>query len=379
MNDAGAQIRKATVPLADGRELMYFGSVPDRPEDYPDRRPLPRVPAGSQARWDWLLGEWVAVAGHRQDRTFQPGADQCPLCPSKSGTLTEIPAPDYEVAVFENRFPVFAGDAAADGGPTGGELTARPRPGGGADRLLAARPAVGRCEVVCFSPRHTASFSELSAAQATTVMAAWADRSEVLGRLPGVAQVYCFENRGAEIGVTLSHPHGQIYAYPYVTPRTDRMLTSCASYRHETGRNLFDDLIGAELADGTRVVAAGSRWVAFVPHAARWPFEVHFYPRRRVPGLPALDDRERAEFCELYLDTLRRFDRLFDRPAPYISAWHQAPVGQPAEGFALHLELFTIRRAPGKLKYLAGSESGMGAVTQDIAPETAAARLRELT
>ena len=209
-------------------------------------------------------------------------------------------------------------------------------------------------------------------------MAAWADRSAELAGLPGVEQVYCFENRGAEIGVTLSHPHGQIYAYPYITPRTDRMLASCDSYRRETGGNLFDDLLAAEEADSSRIVLRGSHWTAFVPYAAHWPYEVHLYPRRRVPSLVALAGAARAEFCELYVDLLRRFDRLFDRPAPYISAWHQAPVRRGGGDFALHLELFTVMRAPAKLKYLAGSESGMGAFANDIAPETAAGRLRQL-
>ncbi len=115
-----------------------------------------------------------------------------------------------------------------------------------------------------------------------------------------------------------------------------------------------------------------------MPFAARWPYEVHMYPRRRVPGLVALAGEARAEFCELCLDLLRRFDRLFDRPAPYISAWHQAPVRRGGDDFALHLELFTVMRAPGKLKYLAGSESGMGAFANDITPEAAAGRLRQL-
>jgi UDPglucose--hexose-1-phosphate uridylyltransferase len=178
--------------------------------------------------------------------------------------------------------------------------------------------------------------------------------------------------------VTLSHPHGQIYAYPYITPHTDRMLAFCASYRRESGRNLFDDVLAAERADCRRVVLQGSHWTAFVPYAAHWPYEVHLYPHRRVPRLTALAAAARAEFCELYLDLLRRFDRLFDGPAPYISAWHQAPVRRGGDDFALHLELFTIRRAPGKLKYLAGSESGMGAFANDLTPEAAAARLRQL-
>ncbi|HUD78988.1 MAG TPA: galactose-1-phosphate uridylyltransferase [Streptosporangiaceae bacterium] len=354
--------KKTAITLADGRTLRYFGTIPEQPGEYPDRRQISPVQVHSQLRWDPLLSEWVTIAGHRQDRTFQPAADQCPLCPSSARSLTEIPAPDYEVVVFENRFPTFSARAEATS----------------SDGLLAARPAIGRCEVVCFSPRHDASFADLNPRQAEIVMAAWVDRSLELAEEPGVEQVYCFENRGTEIGVTLSHPHGQIYAYPYVTPRTDRMLRSAAAYRSETGRSLFDDVLAAELADPARVVLADDHWVGFVPHAARWPYEVHLYPRQRVRDLPALSDQARAEFCELYLDLLRRFDRLFDTPAPYIAAWHQAPVKYAGDDFALHLELFTIRRAPGKLKYLAGSESGMSAFASDVPPETAAHRLRDL-
>jgi UDPglucose--hexose-1-phosphate uridylyltransferase len=363
-------VRKATVTLADGRKLMYFGDVPERPSDYPDRRRLDPVHAQSQARRDQLLGEWVVIASHRQDRTFQPDPSHCPLCPSTAGRLTEIPAPDYEVVVFENRFPTLGSSDAGDNRDERGDS------GGGS--LLLGRPAGGRCEVVCFSPRHDASFADLTQGQAAIVMAAWVDRSAELATVPGVEQVFCFENRGAEIGVTLSHPHGQIYAYPYLTPRTDRMLASCASYRNRTGRNLFDDLLDAEQADSRRIVLRGRHWTAFVPYAAHWPYEVHLYPRRRVPDLAALADPARAEFCELYLDLLRRFDRLFGSPVPYISGWHQAPVRHGRDEFALHLELFTIRRAPGKLKYLAGSESGMGAFANDVVPEAAAERLRQL-
>lgn len=368
-------MRKAAVTLADGRELIYFGDRPADPARYPDRRTLPAAEPVPEARLDRLRGDWVVVAAHRQDRTFRPADDQCPLCPSTPGVSTEIPAPDYEVVVFENRFPTLSARA-ADGAEPGTD--AIPGPGPGTASLLAARPATGRCEVVCFSPQHSASFADLTSAQAGTVLAAWTDRSAELARMAGVEQVYCFENRGPEIGVTLSHPHGQIYAYPYVTPRTARMVASCASYRAQTGRNLFDDLLAAEIADGSRLIAAGDHWIAFVPYAAHWPYEVHLYPRRRVAGLPDLRSAERAEFCELYLDVLRRFDRLFDQPAPYVAAWHQAPVRADDDEFALHLELFTIRRAPGKLKYLAGTESGMGAFATDVAPEAAAQRLREL-
>jgi UDPglucose--hexose-1-phosphate uridylyltransferase len=373
-------VKKSSMRLADGRELIYFGAVPERPEDYPDRRQLAGVQVSSQRRFDSLLGEWVVIASHRQDRTFQPADDRCPLDPSTPGSLTEIPAPAYDVVVFENRFPTFAAAQPypADPGipPAGAGVGSDAA--AASDGPLLRRPATGRCEVVCFSQDHTASFADLTVGQAATVLEAWTDRTAELSLLPGVEQVFCFENRGQEIGVTLSHPHGQIYAYPFVTPRTSRMLETSAAHRLRTGRNLFDDILAAELSEGSRIVRVTQHWTAFVPHAAHWPYEVHLYPRQRVADLLALSEDAKAEFCDLYLDLLRRFDRLFDSPAPYISAWHQSPVRQGRQEFALHLELFTIRRASGKLKYLAGSESGMDAFANDIAPEAAAARLREL-
>jgi UDPglucose--hexose-1-phosphate uridylyltransferase len=234
------------------------------------------------------------------------------------------------------------------------------------------RAGAGRCEVVCFTSEHDSSFSRLSAAQVELVMAAWVDRTAELSLLPGVEQVFCFENRGAEIGITLAHPHGQIYAYPFLTPRTRRHLDAAARYR---GGHLFTDVLAAERA-GSRVVAANEHWTAFVPAAARYPFEVHLYPHRRVPDLVALSEEERSAFGPLYTSVLRALDGVFGVVMPYVSAWHQAPVRERRDLAYLHLELFSVRRAPGKLKYLAGSESAMGAFVNDVLPEEAARLLR---
>jgi UDPglucose--hexose-1-phosphate uridylyltransferase len=234
--------------------------------------------------------------------------------------------------------------------------------------------------VVCFTPDHDASFAALSPRRVRTVLEAWVDRTRALGALPETRQVYCFENRGEEIGVTLHHPHGQIYAFPFVAPKLAQMVTQAREYAagHD-GANLFDDMVAAEVAAGTRVVTRNEHWVVFVPEAARWPYEVRIFPLVRVPDLPGLDEAARDSFGPLYLDVLRRFDALFDKPAPYIAAWHQAPVGDAdARGrFAAHLQVLSVRRAPNKLKYLAGTESGMGVWINDIVPEEAALRLRE--
>ncbi|MFJ9628944.1 galactose-1-phosphate uridylyltransferase [Streptomyces sp. NPDC101175] len=358
-------MKKTSTRLADGRELIYYDLRDDTVRDAVDRRPLERTVTTSEVRRDVLLGDSVAIASHRQGRTYHPPADQCPLCPTTGDRLSEIPDSSYDVVVFENRFPSLAGDS-------------------------------GRCEVVCFTSDHDASFAALTEEQAALVLDAWTDRTSELSHLPSVEQVFCFENRGEEIGVTLGHPHGQIYAYPFTTPRTALMLRSLAAHKEATGgENLFDSVLERELA-GERVVLEGEHWAAFVPYSAHWPYEVHLYPKRRVPDLLGLDEAARTEFPKVYLELLRRFDRIFDvrdggkegageSPTPYIAAWHQAPFGtlEEFEGvsrddFALHLELFTIRRTSGKLKFLAGSESGMSVFINDVPPERAAERLREV-
>ncbi|WP_062443841.1 galactose-1-phosphate uridylyltransferase [Herbidospora daliensis] len=326
-------MNRHTTRLADGRELIYF-DLHERDHSAKDLRDLPPRPAPSELRHDPVLDEWVAVAGHRQTRTHLPPPEECPLCPGRP--WSEIPSA-YDVAVFENRFPSFSGP-------------------------------IGRCEVVCFTDDHDASFSGLSDERAALVMDAWVDRTRELSRLDGVEQVFCFENRGAEIGITLPHPHGQIYAYPYVTPRTQRMLT--------VARPGSLAAVVAEERAGERVVAANDHWTAFVPRAARYPFEVHLYPHRQAPDLPSLTPEERAAFGPLYTGVLRALDGLFGVRMPYVAAWHQAPVRWGREVAYVHMELFSIRRAPEKLKYLAGSESGMGAFVNDVRPEEAASMLR---
>ena len=195
---------------------------------------------------------------------------------------------------------------------------------------------------------------------------------------PGIEQVFCFENRGEEIGVTLTHPHGQIYGYPYLTPRTATMLGQAREHRKRHGSNLFGDLLAEEVAHGGRVVARTDAFTAFVPFAARWPVEVHIYPNRFVRNLGELHEGELDGFTLIYLEVLRRFDRMYPVPLPYISALHQySDTDTQGDGY-FHVELMSIRRSATKLKYLAASESAMGAFITDVTPESVALRLREL-
>jgi UDPglucose--hexose-1-phosphate uridylyltransferase len=362
-------MHRTRTTLADGRELLYYDDAEPPSQPPPDRRDLAASATSPEMRYDALVDEWVAIAEHRMDRTHLPPSGQCPLCPSTADRLTEIPATDYGIVVFENRFPSFA--AVDETGVSGGTGPA------GAE-LFARKPAAGRCEVICFTSDHNASFANLKPDRARVVIDVLADRTTELNGLPYVEQVFPFENRGEEIGVTLHHPHGQIYAYPYVPPRTRQILAAARRHRDRTGGDLFADMLAGERRN-KRIIAAGEQWTAFVPAAARWPVEVHIVPHREVPDLPSSTDTERDELASIYLDVLQRLDRLYGAPLPYVAAWHQAPARVDRDLARLHLQIFSVRRAAAKLKYLAGSESAMGAWVNDAMPEEIARRLREAT
>lgn len=359
-------ITKREHRLADGRDLIYYDDAdstlaPERADDL--REPSPRPPTATM-RQDPLTGEWVSIAAARQNRVVLPPAELDPLAPATPGNLSEVPSL-YDVAVFENKSPSF--------GPL---LTDENAPESLDDLstigLGRTHTSVGRCEVICFSPETSGSFSSLSPSRARTVIEAWADRTAALSAMPGVRQVFPFENRGEAIGVTLHHPHGQIYSYPYVTPRTSALIRSLDTY----GPTLFADILESERAS-ERVVLAGEHWTAFVPFAARWPIEVHILPHRHIADFTETSAAERDELATLYLRVLRGVDSLYDSPTPYIAAWHQAPVAVRRDEIRLMLQLTSPRRAADKLKFLAGSEAAMGAWIGDVPPEKAAEQLRD--
>ena len=353
--------------LADGRELIYFDDADTAlpPERAIDARTLDPRPPTARMRQDALTGEWISIAAARQNRAFLPPAELDPLAPQSPGNASEIPS-DYDVAVFENRSPSFGPEVAVPDASSTAALAELRRVG-----LERSMPAIGRCEVVCFSPEHEGSFGTLTTSRARTVIEAWAQRTAALSAVPGVQEVFPFENRGREIGVTLPHPHGQIYAYPYITPRTERLIASIDAY----GPTLMADLLERERT-GPRVLVSGEHWTAFVPFAARWPIEMHLLPHRHVPDLAETTLAERDELAGIYLRLLRGIDRLYDTPTPYIAAWHQAPVHERRDDVRLMLQVTSPRRAADRLKFLAGSEAAMGAWIGDIPPEAQAEMLR---
>jgi UDPglucose--hexose-1-phosphate uridylyltransferase len=341
----GGRLGRRVLVKPDGRYLLLY--EPGRHQVDPLPEPSPAAGEGGELRWHPLLREWVTVAPWRQERTYHPPAERCPLCPTRPGEPeTEVPVPDYHIAVFENRFPAYGGGR-------------------------------GRCEVVCYTSAHDSSLGAQPAEQARDLIEVWRDRVEDLSRAPGVRYVYVFENRGEAIGVTLHHPHGQIYAYPFVPPVVARELASGAVHLRRTRRCLYCDLLAQELG-GPRGVAGDDRWLAFVPPFARWPYEVHLAPLTHTGRLTELGPEQSDSLARVLTDLLRRYDRLFGRPLPYVMAMHQRPPGRGGSHYHLHIELYPPNRTADKLKYLAGSELGAGAFIVDARAEDTARELRGL-
>ncbi|HTU80171.1 MAG TPA: galactose-1-phosphate uridylyltransferase [Solirubrobacteraceae bacterium] len=297
----------------------------------------------SELRFDELRGEQVDYAIHRQERTFLPARDHCPLCPTRPGAApTEIPVPAFEIAVFDNRFPAF-------------------------------EAPLGAAEVVVYTDDHDASLATLSARRAEDLVWVWRQRYRELGAREDVDYVYIFENRGVEVGVTLHHPHGQIYGYPFLPPvpslelDADARLGGCAPCA----------LIAAELEDGRRLLAHDDAVVTYVPYAARWAYEAHVVLREHRASLLDCEPHELRALAGALQSLQRGYDALFERRFPYVMAVHQAPTGGARRGGHVHVEFYPPLRTADKLKYLAGSEQGAGTFISDTLPEQSAASLRQ--
>jgi len=319
----------------------------------------------TERRYDPLSGEWRMFASQRRDRTFLPVDELCPLCPTRDPARpTEIPFEAFEIVVFDNRFP---------------SLTAEPpAPAVAGSNLYPVAPSAGANEVVVYSDDHHLSLSGMEVARVARLVEVWADRYRVLGARPEVGYVFVFENRGVAVGVTLHHPHGQIYAYPELPPRVAHKLAVARRHHDRNGTCVHCDVVAAELAGGARVVVANRSFVAHVPFAARFPYEVHVVARRHAPSLPDLTAPERRALAEVLQGVAATYDRLFGFALPYVMSVHQRPTDGGDHGHLshLHIELTPLHRTATKLKYLAGSELGAGAFINDTAPELVAAELR---
>jgi UDPglucose--hexose-1-phosphate uridylyltransferase len=357
------RMEKMRVEREDGRSLWYYAF--DRPlPPVLDRPQLERPDAGLELRWNAMLGDYVVISTARQERTFLPPPDACPLCPTDPGSAytSEIPSPDYEIVSFDNRFPSFRLDA---------------EPAAGGSQLERKARAAGVCEVLVYTPEHEATLATMTEAQVRRLVDVWADRYAELCARPEVEYVFIFENRGREIGVTLTHPHGQIYAFPYIPPRVRREHEQAMVHVAGGGCCLLCDTVADEIARGERIVATDAGFVAYVPFAARLPYEVHVVAAAHRASLLELSDAERAALARVLRIVQAKYDHLWDFPMPYTMSMHQrAAKDDERAGDHLHIEFAPPYRTRDKLKYLAGVETGAGTFINDTSPEEKARELR---
>jgi UDPglucose--hexose-1-phosphate uridylyltransferase len=345
----------------DGRALRLYGR---RPIVCVDPAPSPNTPAtagGPHMRWQPLRGEWVVYAPHRQTRTFLPPAQFNPLRPTTDPACpTELPRGEYDVAVFDNLFPSLS-------------PMARARP----ELLVPTRPGDGHCEVVVYSQDPGTPLGGLPLDHIELLIEVWGRHTELNGSRESVKYVLPFENRGIEVGVTLAHPHGQIYSYPFVPPLPHLMGERERAFYEAVGRPLLEDLLVKEVDSGERILYLGPHAVAVVPVCARYSYEVWVAPRRAVPYLYELEPAVRTDLARALKTVLVKLDALWERPFPYVMAWFQAPTdGRPHPESHLHIEFYPPYRTREKLKHLAGTELAAGLFACDSLPEDAARELQ---
>jgi UDPglucose--hexose-1-phosphate uridylyltransferase len=349
-----------------------------RPLDHSSAEPANTGHSGGgdwEQRWHPLLREWVVFSAHRQNRPWtgeqvsaravaKPAYDpDCYLCPGNT-RVSGARNPVYDgVYVFDNDRPSISFDAPTNlAAPTG---------------LYRNKPATGLTRVLCYSSVHNLSMAELDSRQHETVVQEWQHQTRLLGDMPAITSVTIFENKGEICGMSNPHPHGQIYATNFVYKTVESHLQAASEHHQQTGRILFQDILAAEAEDACRIVAENDTMVAFVPYFARFAYEIYIAPKRTVPHITALDDKETAELSSLLHEILVRLDNLWSMPFPYLLMLQQAPVdGSEYPLFHFHIALYPPLRTPELRKFVAAHEIGGGNFLADTMPETKAAELR---
>ena len=359
--------------MDDGRTLTYYDFGPQStPPPYlalhrqaSAQHPVhgPRIlEKPPHLRWNPVLGEWTVYAPDRMSRPMLPSADACPLCPG----IQELPLP-YQVAIFENRAPGLAyvpGEINLPATETAFEATA---------------PARGRCDIVVYSQQHDVKLFQMELPDIYGLVEAWRERYRELTALPEVRCVTIFENKGREAGMTLDHPHGQIYALPFLPPLTQRKWDQTRAFAAR-GLDLWQCVIEKEQKDGVRVLAETDGFLMAQPFYARYPYEVHIWAKRAgVSSLLEMTPQERRELTGLLKNITTRYENLWPNPKygfPTLMLMQQLSGLEEVEEFRFHIEFYPLQRSPDKLKYRASIESGTGTFLNDAAPEAQAAELR---
>ena len=317
-----------------------------------------------QIRYDPVKNQKIAYSTKRQGRTFHPPKNYCPLCPTISEKVkTEILRSSYDIVVFENKFPTFSRS------PDGLDFKVEPP-----YKIFRSK---GICEVVCYTENHDEYLEDQSNEKIENIIKVWIDRYCNLGKKNFIKYVFIFENKGNEIGVTLSHPHGQIYAFSYIPPVIKEELKNSKIYYRKNSKCLHCEILKIE-NKSDRIIIENNDFISFIPYYARWPYEVHIYPFRHIGSLYDLKNAEIGSLAKLLKELISKYNQLFDFRMPYVMAIHQKPTdNRNYEYYHLHFEFYPPYRAQDKLKYIAGCELGTGTFINDTLPEDKAKELRK--
>lgn len=306
-----------------------------------------------------LTGDWVMIASHRQERPQMP-KDFCPFCPG-SGRVPD----EYDVLRYDNDFPALSPNP--------------PTPDPVAGSLFETAPAYGKCEVILYSPEHTATLPELPESHILKLVELWAARFEALSRDPKIRYVFPFENRGEAVGVTMPHPHGQIYAYPFLPKKLELMIENMRKFRERTGGCLFCELLRQEREDGRRVIFSDAHFTVFLPFFTEYPYGIYIMSNAHRATIAEFTPEERRSLACTLKRAAGTLDSLFGFAFPYMMCQYNAPVNgeRPEENFHFHIAFYPPLRSAEKIKYNASSETGAWAHCNPTCPEEKAEELRE--
>jgi UDPglucose--hexose-1-phosphate uridylyltransferase len=313
-------------------------------------------------RWNPLLHTWTMVATNRQARPHLP-EDYCPFCPGQGNV------PDhYEVMAYANDFPVMS-------------LDVRPEKKKKKGGVFQRADAVGRCEVILYSSNHNKQLYKLSDAHVLKLVELWNERFKELSKDKRIKYIFEFENRGKEVGVTITHPHGQLYAYSFIPLKIREELDNCKKYWKQNGKSLFADLNTAEKKHKQRVVYENKSFIAYIPYFTDYPFGVFVVNKQLKGNITQFTLREKQDLAEMLKKLTAGFDKIYDRLFPYMMCIHQTPVNEKryadaGEYYAFHIEFYPPLRAKDKIKWYASSEMGAGAAANPLDVDECAAILR---
>lgn len=311
----------------------------------------------AELRYNPFKDDWVMVASHRQERPQMP-KDWCPFCPG-SGRVPE----EYDVYKYDNDFPALSFDP--------------PEPDDVATGFFKTEKSYGKCEVILYSPDHNTTLPQLSVKHVRKLVDLWCERFEELSKYEKSKYVMIFENRGEAVGVTMPHPHGQIYAYPFLPKKVEQKLHNAGKYLKEKGNCLFCDWLKAEQSFKQRVIFENEHFSVIIPFFSEFAYGTQIISRAHRNYITEFNDEEKTSLAETVRNTVGMYDSLFDMPFPYMMCIYNAPVNMgDIEGLHFHIEFFPPMRSKEKQQFLASSETGAGAHCNPTAPEEKAAELR---